>query len=60
MNDRVDKQILYLMNNLTKFNIGITFPQVDKLFEGLNGGNLKKMPETFKTTLAAENKQDAK
>ncbi|MCF7835358.1 VCBS repeat-containing protein, partial [Candidatus Gracilibacteria bacterium] len=36
INNRLDKQIKYIMNNLTKMDIKIYLPEIDKLFEGVS------------------------
>ena len=46
MKDRVERQVLFLINNLTKMTVSVSFPDLSQLGEGrssLSYENLKKI-----------------
>lgn len=48
IDNRLDRQIKYIMNNLTKMDVTIYLPELDSLWEWLSFGDLKQKSEEFK------------
>ncbi|MFZ2718776.1 MAG: VCBS repeat-containing protein, partial [Candidatus Absconditicoccaceae bacterium] len=48
IDNRLDRQIKYIMNNLTKMDVTIYLPQLDDLSKGLSFGDLQEKSSEFK------------
>ncbi len=49
IDNRLDKQIKYIMNNLTQMDITIKLPQLDDIFAGMSFDNLEGKSDEYKT-----------